>query len=138
MNIAALALALLFVVAAWFFLRKRNASSNADSRPVRTSNSTNATLHAVSIKFSENACTAAKEKAGYRFLATEAPRLPLPECDVPECNCCFNNHEDRRISKDRRNPYAHVGATEGTGSFERERRDNRKDRRQDDSGKNER
>lgn len=132
MNSAALALVLLLLVAAWLFLRKKKASSNADSRPAQTSTRTNTAFHAVSIKFSENACTAAKAMAGRRFLATETPSLPLPECNVLECHCCFNHHGDRRITKDRRSPFAQSGATDGTGSFERERR-NKKDRRQDDS-----
>jgi len=132
MNPIVLAIALVLLVALWLFLRKKQASSNTDSRPVRSSEKTNTAFHAVSIDFPVSACSAAKAMAGRRFLATAAPELPLPECDVAECNCGFSHHEDRRSIKDRRSPFSPSGATDGTGSYERERRSN-KDRRQDES-----
>lgn len=85
-------------------------------------------FHAVSLKYSENACTEAKQMTGRRFLASAAPRLPLPGCDVLECSCKFVHHNDRRNATNRRSPFGSAGASAGTGSFERERRE-LKDRR---------
>jgi len=52
--------------------------------------------HAVSIIPGEHACAAAYRFAGQRFLASQAPRLPLPTCDVAYCTCRFKHHNDRR------------------------------------------
>jgi hypothetical protein len=79
--------------------------------------------HAVSIKFDQNACEAARAMSGRRFLSSAAPRLPLPECDALECRCRFAHHKDRRTGKDRRSPFAAAGYGGGTGSFEKERRE---------------
>ena len=75
------------------------------------------------------ACDAAKAMTGRRFLANAAPRLPLPECDYIDCRCQFAHYKDRRSSRDRRSPFAPAGATDGTGSYEKERRE-KTDRRQ--------
>jgi hypothetical protein len=53
-------------------------------------------FHAVSIVLGANACDAAKAFAGTRFLSREAPRLPLKECDNPDCSCRYQHHDDRR------------------------------------------
>jgi hypothetical protein len=54
-------------------------------------------------------CAAVRALSGQRFLGEEAPRLPLPDCDQPECRCSYRHHEDRR-SETRR-------ATDLTGGF---------------------
>jgi hypothetical protein len=82
-----------------------------------------ATYHAVSIKFDNQACDAARELAGSRFLSVDAPRLPLSKCDAATCNCRFAHHQDRRTGKDRRSPFSAPGIGGGTGSFEQERRE---------------
>jgi hypothetical protein len=41
-------------------------------------------------------CQAAEAVKGRRFLSTEAPILPLRECDVAACKCKYRHHEDRR------------------------------------------
>ena len=113
---------------AWLFLRRRGNKTEPTETTVE--DSTKSAYHAVSIKFDRNACEAAQKMSGRRFLSSAAPRLPLPECDVLECNCRFTHHEDRRSSKDRRSPFAAAGFGGGTGSFEKERRE-KPDRRQD-------
>jgi hypothetical protein len=110
----------------WMFLRHRGKQIEPDK--ITEDKSTKSAYHAVSIKYDANACEAAQKMSGRRFLASEAPRLPLPECDAAECNCRFAHHEDRRSSTDRRSPFAASGFGGGTGSFEKERRE-RKDRR---------
>jgi hypothetical protein len=54
-------------------------------------------FHAVSILTGSVACDAAKERAGFRFLSREAPRLPLKDCTCPECTCRYEHHADRRV-----------------------------------------
>ena len=42
------------------------------------------------------ACNAVRALAGKRFLSTKMPKLPLPECDKPVCECGYRRHKDRR------------------------------------------
>ena len=120
--------ALLLLV--WLLLRRRSAVSQQEAAASSPSQPQNTVYHAVSIKFDEKACNAARELFGRRFLASAAPRLPLADCDAAECHCRFAHHSDRRTGKDRRSPFAAAGFGGGTGSFQQERRD-RNDRRQD-------
>lgn len=114
----------------WLYLRNQGKSQqSAEAEKPKTAENT--AYHAVSIKFDQNACDAAKEMSGRRFLSNAAPRLPLPECKALECRCRFVHHKDRRAGKDRRSPFAASGYSGGTGSFEKERRE-RRDRRKDD------
>lgn len=53
--------------------------------------------HAVSVVPRGEACERAAAMRGKRFLALEAPSLPLPECPTPTaCKCVYQHHEDRR------------------------------------------
>jgi len=52
--------------------------------------------HAVSIRLGKSACGAAKALAEQRFLAKDAPHLPLEKCDAHSCTCAFAHYEDRR------------------------------------------
>lgn len=115
----------------WLFVRKRGQSAKT-SRPEKPRPSDNTAYHAVSIKFDANACEAARNMSGRRFLSTAAPRLPLPECDALECCCRFAHHQDRRTVKDRRSPFGAAGYAGGTGSYEKERRESRDRRKEAD------
>lgn len=122
-----LVLALLLSIA-WLILRIRRGNAEVqEASTVRRVEITSA-FHAVSLKYSSNACDAAKAMTGRRFLASAAPRLPLPECDALECRCGFDHHSDRRTGKERRNPFTSVHYTGGTGTFKAERR-SKSDRR---------
>jgi hypothetical protein len=59
-----------------------------------------------------------------RFLAKEAPRLPLDECTVADCQCEYKHHDDRRDEEDRREEPISVPRYEGE-----QRRRAREDRR---------
>jgi len=111
----------LFAVA-WWFLRTKQKSSRAASESSRSTRVRNTTFHAVSIKPSKRCCNAAKELAGHRFLAAEAPRLPLADCGAPDCQCRFSHHKDRRASQDRRSPFARRWAVDVPGGFDTDRR----------------
>lgn len=129
MKLALLGLALIVLVA-WLRLRARKPAEQAPQPKALTDTGDNQ-YHAVSIKFDTSACEAAKAMDGRRFLSNAAPRLPLPGCDAPECNCRFAHHKDRRTGKDRRSPFGAAGFGGGTGSFEKERRE-KAGRRQED------
>ena len=115
---------------AWLYLQRRGRNAQAEE-PAKLEDSGSTAYHAVSIKFEANACAAAKAMTGRRFLASAAPRLPLPDCDVLECRCRFAHHDDRRTGKDRRSPFAAGRFSGGTGSYEKERRENVGRRRED-------
>jgi len=52
---------------------------------------------AVEIVCDHDACDASRGAAGDRYLAVEAPLLPLPDCDRRgQCKCRYRHHEDRR------------------------------------------
>lgn len=122
--------ALLVLTIAWLVVRIRQnkEATKAESKPAPKEDGA---FHAVAIKYSENACDAAKALTGRRFLSTAAPRLPLAECDFPECQCKFAHYKDRRTGRDRRSPFAPAGTTGATGSFQKERRE-KTDRRDTD------
>ena len=126
-------LAFIALLVAWLFLRSRQNSSDAKTNTARPADKKSTEYHAVSIKFSASACDAAKALGGQRFLASTAPTMPLPECTVEICDCHFAHHEDRRTTKDRRSPFASSTSSDGTGSFEKERRDRKVRRENDDT-----
>ena len=122
----------LVLLIVWLYLRQRKYAAEANT-PDNKTDSGKTAYHAVSIKFEANACDAAKAMTGRRFLASAAPRLPLPDCNVLECRCRFAHHDDRRSGQDRRSPFGARGySPSGSGSFEQERRENR-GRRKDDA-----
>ena len=53
-------------------------------------------FHAVSIRAPARACDEAKSFKGTRFLAAEAPKLPVTDCSNAECPCSYRHHDDRR------------------------------------------
>jgi len=128
----ALVIVLVLLIAVWLFLRKRQATNSEEARPTARSNRANSPYHAVSIKFPSNACKAAREMEGRRFLSTAAPRLPLPNCQSLECSCRFVHHKDRRAGRDRRSPFAPSGFGGGTGKYEQEQRKVADRRKNDD------
>lgn len=128
MDLPLLALLAVLLLAIWLFIRVKRGSSEDQSEPGSRSDSGKTAYHAVSIKISGQACAAARDMAGRRFLSTAAPKLPLPDCDVLDCNCRFVHHKDRRSGKDRRSPFAPSGFGGGTGRYEQEQRAG-KDRR---------
>ena len=121
-------LALLMI---WLVLRRRNNRTEpVSNRPTLPSTGPDTSYHAVSIRFERWPCRAAKEYAGRRLLADEAPKLPLPDCDAAECRCRFVHYKDRRCGRDRRSPFGSGGVAAASGRFEQERREG-SDRRED-------
>ncbi|MGH8131537.1 MAG: hypothetical protein ACRES3_11850 [Steroidobacteraceae bacterium] len=79
--------------------------------------------HAVSIELGERVCKAAEDLDDHRFLADEAPMLPLAGCTLTKCQCRYMHYSDRRSRRDRRmhqhNPYAHKMNDRRTGTGRR-------------------
>ena len=129
-----LILALIAVLAvAWYFLRRQGPDDVVRPEPVKIPGTTSK-FHAVSIEFEQDACSAAKEMAGRRFLASAPPKLPLAECNADKCRCHFKHHADRRSGSDRRNPFSPGGLSGTTGSYRQERRQGGDRRNTDDPG----
>ena len=124
--------ALLIIAIIWLIAKIRN--QKTETAPVKSSSSKDDTgsFHAVAIKYSGNACDAAKAMTGRRFLSNAAPRLPLPECNLLECRCIFAHYNDRRTGRDRRSPFSPAGPNGLSGSYEAERRGSPGRRRVDD------
>lgn len=56
-----------------------------------------ASYHAVAIRHPKDACQAARDAAGQRYLSKEAPLLPLKDCTQPaQCECRYQHYDDRR------------------------------------------
>ena len=54
--------------------------------------------HAVSVQAGEPPCDAVLRMRNVRFLAAEAPRIPVPYCAWPaRCQCVYRHHADRRV-----------------------------------------
>jgi len=129
MQLQLLGLAAVLLIV-WLYVRRRTAAREAQeaAKAVRARNPADTRYHAVSIKFGSNACAAAKKMAGERFLAGQAPQIPLPGCTSVNCECRFVHHDDRRVGRDRRSPFGSGSIGGGTGRFDQERRQ-RPDRR---------
>jgi len=126
-----LILALLLAVA-WTILKFRGGKTPVAKTASVTDLKSRSAFHAVSMRYSMDACDAAKALTGHRFLSSEAPRLPLPECDSSNCRCKYMHHDDRRSGDERRTPYdTGTFAKYGANAAQIERRA-RKDRRQQD------
>ena len=130
MNMTITLLALILLLAALVLVFRSKKESSTESKVAKPSTSSKSTeYHSVSIKTTATACKAAKDLDGKRFLSAESPVLPLPDCDVADCNCRFEHHADRRRPQDRRSPFA--GSISETGVHRQEQRESRRDRRDD-------
>jgi hypothetical protein len=119
---------------AWYFYRQGlDKPEERKERRISPALKNSSRFHAVSVKPGAYACSAANNIAGQRFLASQAPSLPLPDCDADACECHFVHHDDRRTGKDRRSPFTSGGIAAATGTFSGERRkgDDRRDDAED-------
>jgi len=114
-------LLLLLVLAAGatvFLWSRKNPAATAEPPPVSNR------FSAVTIRAGQDACPAVQALANTRFLAKEAPRLPLDECAASACQCEYQHYDDRRDDEDRREEQP-----AGTRYAGEQRRRTRKDRR---------
>jgi len=95
-------------VAFWYWrthLRETAHPQEAPKVPKAPKAQPTGAYHAVSINHRKDACAAAIQLNGKRFLSREAPSLPLSGCHAAACRCKYDHHEDRREG-DRRSPQA--------------------------------
>jgi hypothetical protein len=106
-------------IAALFHFRSR-----VKREPVRKHHVRNP-YHSISIECGRSrACRTARTLVNRRFLAAEAPPLPLPGCDSANCICRYQHHEDRR-SDLRRAADEHRAEHPYAGAERRQRRGRR-------------
>jgi hypothetical protein len=84
--------------------------------------------YSVSVLPGKRCCQAVKAIARKRVLSAEAPRLPLPGCDLRTCECRYQHHTDRRATP-RRGVDREALPRQYEGA---ERRASRRDRRRPD------
>src|SRR5262245_951398 len=77
----------------WHFSRRPTAAS---SHPPPPRAKEGGRFGAVQIRPRLGACRAAQLLQGHRFLAKDAPSLPLRECSAARCSCKFSKMPDRR------------------------------------------
>ena len=132
MDVVTSLIAIAVLLAVLWFVRRNAKPGNVEPDPVRKIAAVGESkFHAVSIRFGANACEAARNMEGRRFLSAAAPRLPLPDCDAPGCKCRFKHHTDRRSGDDRRDAWGQGLGTTATGQYSKEQRKGG-DRRKDD------
>lgn len=127
-----LLLAITLILVVWFLVRKRKsrptsaAAGRTDPKKIVADQST--PYHAVSIQPGPQACVAAKELRGQKFLSIDAPQLPLRNCSSGDCQCRFTHHADRRGKADRRSelPRGFGGGPSGPTDAERRDKDDRR------------
>jgi hypothetical protein len=118
-----LLLLVLGLLVAWYFYRQGlDKPEERSDRRLSHGPGNSSKYHGVSIVPGAHACRAANEIAGQRYLASEAPSIPLPACNATKCDCHFIHHKDRRSGKDRRSPFTSGGLAATTGTFAGERR----------------
>jgi len=88
----------LLAIAGWFFYSRSN---RTDKKPKKI---VHGKYHCVTVHYSDTACDAVKTLSGKRILSSEAPVLPLINCDSGNCSCRFQHHEERRV-EERRDAY---------------------------------
>lgn len=118
----------------WPFRRSKNKQNTSSSSTVAAKPKPVPRYDAVEVvPAAYGACPAVLAIAGKRFLSRELPRLPLPDCDKPHCECGYRRHRDRRAGSRR------SGGLQGAKlEIEQEQRDRRtpgiRGRRRTDGG----
>lgn len=92
-----------FSLSSWLHRKRVHAEVRLSGRPVHSLHIVNP-YHAVRIAHETACCKKVVELKGVLFLAAAAPKIPLPDCDVPKCRCRYIHCEDRRSAEDRREP----------------------------------
>ena len=104
-----IAIMIVCVASAYWLLRPKTKSRRAPrTRSVKVASRPGNLHHiyqAASINPGGCACTAVKALGDKRFLADEAPQMPLTNCDSAKCQCRYVRHDDRRRREDRRAVY---------------------------------
>ena len=109
-------------VAAWviWFLSEPRAPTQPKPMTRRKTAGGTSMFHAVSIQPGLDPCEAVRKLKGERLLSKSAPSLPLPECEVADCQCWYEHFADRRLD-DRRSyrPTSYAGHERRAGNDRR-------------------
>ncbi len=91
--------------------RRTTPQKPAPSSPSATSERAKAVdnYQAVSIEIPKNSCVAVQRHRGRKFLASQAPALPVSGCGHANCCCRFIRYEDRREEENRRDEFSQYG-----------------------------
>jgi hypothetical protein len=101
-----------------FWRYRQNAQSKHAVKPLSQDESK---YQSIEIRPCLMACDAVAELRGQRFIASEAPELPLTECDQKECACRYQYHDDRRHGEDRRDQLGRFAGLHPTPADEERR-----------------
>lgn len=116
MSIWLIVLSCVLGVVAWSFWRARARPTPTREKSVPYSQ---LPFRGVVIRQGSHTCAAVQQLAGTRFLAKEAPRLPLNDCNVAACQCRFAHFDDRREDDRRRTHALQRGFVDAVGKSER-------------------
>jgi hypothetical protein len=122
------ALAVAAGAAYWLVIRRARAPNRppqqAKTRAAQPSRA-GGRFGAVQIRARSNVCGAARALEGQRFLAKDAPSLPLADCTAAQCSCSFTKFSDRRTDG-RRLEHGGLSSSLFIATNRRARRDRRR------------
>ncbi len=110
------AAALIFLLQKWRHRKRQMARRHAHLKPK--------SYAAVGIRPHARACIAVRTYYKKRFLAEEAPAIPVAGCTVRPCPCRYIHYVDRRV-EDRRSTFGIIDRWHDTAGTERRRGDRR-------------
>jgi hypothetical protein len=119
--IVAFVVALAVVAGAVWLLVRQSRARNRPPEPKRVGGR----FGGVEIRLRGGACDAARALEGQRFLAKDAPALPLSDCTAAQCTCSFTKLSDRRTDG-RRIEHAGLSASLFEATNRRSKRDRRR------------
>ena len=96
---------LLSLLAAFLILRSKR-DIPISKKKVPSEPQQKKTYNAAAIRHDDCACSAVKEIGKHRFLASEVPKIPMPDCTAKTCNCTYARYSDRRNMDTRRAPFS--------------------------------
>jgi hypothetical protein len=111
----------------WLLIHRRRAGNRPPQPKTRVAQPSKAggRFGSVQIRTRGGACGAARALEGQRFLAKDAPSLPLSDCTSGQCSCSFTKLSDRRTDG-RRLEQGGLSASLFIATNRRTRRDRRR------------
>jgi hypothetical protein len=116
--------AFILAAGAAYWLTARRAAPRPPDRLSTPPRKVGGRFSGVEIRTRGGACRAALALHGQRFLAKDAPSLPLPDCTHAQCACTFSKLPDRR-TEGRRLDYGTLNASLFLTKNRRMKRDRR-------------
>jgi hypothetical protein len=117
MGMLLLSVIVIGAIVAVFWYRKLSMARRPADTPLKSH-----PFHAVAVKHSKVACNAVIQLEERRFLAKDAPRIPLPNCTAKNCSCRYVHYDDRRDDERRERPrWAYADGVERRSQQDRRR-----------------